>query len=83
VYWHFVRWRDDGSLEELHDTLRGRVKLQSLPGVEIGSALDRLRVDDRRGRLGVAPLGLAHSLAGVISPTPRIREEDHDPSSRR
>jgi transposase len=26
VYWHFARWRDDGSLETLHDTLRERVR---------------------------------------------------------
>ena len=26
VYWHFKRWRDDGSLDALHDTLRERVR---------------------------------------------------------
>lgn len=26
VYWHFKRWRDDGSLDRLHDTLRERVR---------------------------------------------------------
>lgn len=26
VYWHFARWRDDGSLEKLHDALRERVR---------------------------------------------------------
>ncbi|MCA1681223.1 MAG: IS5 family transposase [Actinobacteria bacterium] len=26
VYWHFKRWRDDGSLEGMHDTLRGAVR---------------------------------------------------------
>lgn len=26
VYWHFARWRDDGSLEALHDALRRAVR---------------------------------------------------------
>jgi transposase len=26
VYWHFARWRDDGSLDKLHDTLRDRLR---------------------------------------------------------
>jgi transposase len=26
VYWHFKRWRDDGSLDALHDALRERVR---------------------------------------------------------
>lgn len=26
VYWHFKRWRDDGSLDALHNTLRGKVR---------------------------------------------------------
>lgn len=26
VYWHFARWRDDGSLDALHDALRERVR---------------------------------------------------------
>lgn len=27
VYWHFVRWRDDGSLDTLHDALREQVRI--------------------------------------------------------
>jgi len=26
VYWHFKRWRDDGSLDKLHEALRERVR---------------------------------------------------------
>ena len=26
VYWHFARWRDDGSLDRLHDALRDQVR---------------------------------------------------------
>jgi len=26
VYWHFARWRDDGSLDKLHDSLRDAVR---------------------------------------------------------
>lgn len=26
VYWHFARWRDDGSLDALHDALRSQVR---------------------------------------------------------
>jgi transposase len=26
VYWHFARWRDDGSLDALHDQLRSAVR---------------------------------------------------------
>jgi len=26
VYWHFARWRDDGSLDALHDQLRRAVR---------------------------------------------------------
>jgi transposase len=26
VYWHFARWRDDGSLDALHDALRSAVR---------------------------------------------------------
>jgi transposase len=26
VYWHFKRWRDDGSLDALHDALRSKVR---------------------------------------------------------
>jgi len=26
VYWHFARWRDDGSLDRLHDALRDGVR---------------------------------------------------------
>jgi hypothetical protein len=28
VYWHFKRWRDDGSLDALHNTLRGKVRAE-------------------------------------------------------
>ncbi|MHB1712209.1 MAG: transposase [Acidimicrobiales bacterium] len=31
VYWHFKRWRDDGSLDALHNTLRGKVRVADDP----------------------------------------------------
>jgi transposase len=39
VYWHFKRWRDDGSLRRLHDTLRATVRKSEGRGLEPTAAI--------------------------------------------
>ncbi len=71
VYWHFKRWRDDGSLDALHDTLRERVReaegRDAQPTAAIIDALVLVTAANVQDRDGAQP-----ALAAVRKAFPTI-----------